>query len=574
MVNITKKILVMASAAMAFAGLASAQAVCALPAPVVKIIRAEGTSELLSQLVIECKNSLTAATVATTGSVNLSLPGATITSKVLDASAGKTEVVAVVSAGLGAGVQVFGSVTAGNIVFNGLQFPVLADGHVTPTTFTITVSNIRVSGGLAAGVGSIPVISVNGYIVSANATSVPLTLLTGGQYAYIQNGLAAPTSLPAYATAAGAGYGFTAGAVGTLTGTQTLGQKNNFSTCNSYYPAKDAYNLVDSATAVPVLSGSSLAFVVRVSANFTGAFKAKGATVGSGEQSDVLVTSGLNTNAVANGTRFQISFPTQPAGVSIYVPTSIITSNAVGNTIQLTSSAAGTAFAAATPSTSSDVWNGVSATVGTTSIPAGSNALALVSGTAVFEVITADGTTPVFDIPVFIVAKANTVAVGSTLSATVGFSPNGSTAIPNFTAGTATVGGGTFSACSTSLLFPFVSNQLGFDVGIVIANTSSDPTNLLKLNQSGNCSLNFYGAGAPATAASTGAVAAGQVYAALLSGVAPGFQGYMVAKCDFQFAHGYAYINYGLGTSAGVTSGYLAQVLPTSRANGNESLGN
>ena len=546
MVNITKKILVMASAAVAFAGLASAQATCALGTPTVKIIRAEGTSELLAPLVITCTNSTLVATTATTGSVNVSLPGATITSKVLDASAGKTEVVAVV----GSGAQVFGTVTAGNVNFNGLALPITAPAG----TFTITISNIRVNGGLVAAAGSIPVINVSGYIVSANAASVPLTLFAGGQYAYIQNGLAALKYYDAY----------TGNSVGSyFAGVQSgnASKTKSFTTCSTVSPVTDAVDLI---TAAATVAGASNAFTVRVGANFTGAFKSA-----ANEASDLAVTSGLNSNAVANGTRFQISFPTLPAGVSVYVPTSVITSTATGSTIQLSSTAAGTAHAATTPSTSSDVWNG--ATTGTIK---GGNTLALVSGTAVFEVLTdADGT-PTFDIPVFVVAKANTVAPGSSISATVGFSPNGSTAIPNFTAGTATVGGASFSACSTSLLFPFVSNQLGFDVGIVIANTSSDPTNLLKLNQTGTCSLNFYGAGAPATAASTGSVAAGQVYAALLSGVAPGFQGYMVAKCDFQFAHGYAYINYGLGTSAGVTSGYLAQVLPATRAIGNESLGN
>ena len=550
MVNITKKVLVMASAAMAFAGLASAQATCALGTPTVKIIRAEGTSELLAPLVITCTNSTGVATTATTGSVNVSLPGATITSKVLDATAGKTEVVAVV----GAGSQVFGTVTAGNINFTNLALPVTAPAG----TFTITISNIRVNGGLVAAAGSIPVINVSGYIVSANAASVPLTLFAGGQYAYIQNGLAASSYYNGY-TGAAAGSYFAGAKSGDTSKTKS------FTTCTLVSPVNDAVDLINAAA---VAAGASNAFTVRVGANFTGAFKSA-----ANEASSLAVTSGLNNNTVANGTRFQISFPTLPAGVSVYVPTSIITSTATGSTIQLSSTAAGTTHAATTPSTSSDVWNGKTA-VGEVK---GGNTLALVSGAAVFEVLTDGDGTPTFDIPVFVVAKANTVAPGSTLSATVGFSPNGSTAIPNFTAGTATVGGSTFSACSTSLLFPFVSNQLGFDVGVVIANTSSDPTNLLKLNQSGSCSLNFYGTGAPATAASTGTVAAGQVYAALLSGVAPGFQGYMVAKCDFQYAHGFAYINYGLGTSAGVTTGYLANVIGTGTrtfTNSNETLGN
>ena len=551
MLKITQTILVMASAAMAFAGLASAQATCALDTPTVKIIRAEGTSELLAPLVITC-TPVNNGALATTASVNVSLPGATITSKVLDASAGKTEVVAVVSTT--PGTQVFGTVTADNINFNGLAIPAIS----STTAYTITISNIRVNGGLVAAAGSIPVIDVSGYIVSANAANVPLTLFDGGQYAYILNGLAAPAFYKAYTTGA-VGGAFTAFSKGVAT-VESTNSKNSFTTCVTASPASETVNLDAAATA----AGSSLAFVVRVGSNFTGAFRRA-----AHEASSLAVTSGLNTNTVRNGTRLQISFPTLPAGVSIYVPTTEILSTATfTSSIQLSTTAAGTAHAAATPSADSNVWNGATK---------GSSALALVSGTAVFEVLTDVDGNPTFDIPVFVVAKANTVAPGSTLSATVGFSPNGSTAIPNFTAGRATVGGSTFSACSTSLLFPFVTNLPGFDVGIVIANTSSDPTNLLKLNQTGTCSLNFYGAGAPATAASTGAVAAGQIYAGLLSEVAPGFRGYMVAKCDFQYAHGYAYLSYGLGTSAAMASGYLANVIGTGTrtfTNGNETLGN
>jgi RHS repeat-associated protein len=50
------------------------------------------------------------------------------------------------------------------------------------------------------------------------------------------------------------------------------------------------------------------------------------------------------------------------------------------------------------------------------------------------------------------------------------------------------------SSSVTSPLFPFLTNQLGFDTGISIANTSTDPFGTT--TQSGTCSLNFYGAGA------------------------------------------------------------------------------
>ncbi len=43
-----------------------------------------------------------------------------------------------------------------------------------------------------------------------------------------------------------------------------------------------------------------------------------------------------------------------------------------------------------------------------------------------------------------------------------------------------------------------------------------------------------------------------------------GFQGYVIAKCDFQFAHGFSFIvgKYNVGTQFDVAHGYLALVIP------------
>lgn len=89
----------------------------------------------------------------------------------------------------------------------------------------------------------------------------------------------------------------------------------------------------------------------------------------------------------------------------------------------------------------------------------------------------------------------------------------------------------------TELLFPFVSNQLGFDTSITVANTSSDPYGTTPL--AGTCVINFYGSGAPSPAqTTTSTILPGQVYAATLSTLAPGFQGYMTATCNFPLARG------------------------------------
>ena len=75
--------------------------------------------------------------------------------------------------------------------------------------------------------------------------------------------------------------------------------------------------------------------------------------------------------------------------------------------------------------------------------------------------------------------------------------------------------GSTFNQCATSLLFPFMTNQLGFDTGIAIANTSTDPYGSNAATpQSGTCTLNFYGSGAPSPSnVVTATIPSGTVYA-------------------------------------------------------------
>jgi hypothetical protein len=127
--------------------------------------------------------------------------------------------------------------------------------------------------------------------------------------------------------------------------------------------------------------------------------------------------------------------------------------------------------------------------------------------------------------------------------------------------------------CVTNLLFPFVTNQAGFDTGIAISNTSRDPfSGNAGRVQAGTCTMNYYGAttGGPAPSAQTtnADVAAGSTLAFVLSsggglGVTgtPNFQGYIIAQCRFQFAHGFAFITDGPIGQARVAEGYIALVM-------------
>jgi hypothetical protein len=113
--------------------------------------------------------------------------------------------------------------------------------------------------------------------------------------------------------------------------------------------------------------------------------------------------------------------------------------------------------------------------------------------------------------------------------------------------------------CQTTLLYPFVTGASGFDTGIAVANTSMDPFGTV--NQTGSCKLYAYGVSVAAAGntASQPVVAgcdaisnplpgtncfpivpAGQVGTVLASATLPSFQGYVIAVCNFQYAHGYA----------------------------------
>ena len=121
--------------------------------------------------------------------------------------------------------------------------------------------------------------------------------------------------------------------------------------------------------------------------------------------------------------------------------------------------------------------------------------------------------------------------------------------------------------CATNLLFPFVSNQAGFDTGMVIANTSKDPWD--HDVEAGTCEINYYGdtnGGAAPPKQTSATIPAGDYLAWTLSGggkfgvtATPGFQGYIIARCKFRWAHGFAFIS-DVGAQR-LSHGYLALVM-------------
>jgi len=113
--------------------------------------------------------------------------------------------------------------------------------------------------------------------------------------------------------------------------------------------------------------------------------------------------------------------------------------------------------------------------------------------------------------------------------------------------------------CQTTILFPFVTNQAGFETGLAISNTSKDPFNTT--NTSGTCAMSFYGANQPSSAVTSSSVTSGTTFANTVTGMGlVNFQGYMIAVCNFQFAHGFAFVQGGTGTSQ-MAMGYLPLVM-------------
>ena len=152
--------------------------------------------------------------------------------------------------------------------------------------------------------------------------------------------------------------------------------------------------------------------------------------------------------------------------------------------------------------------------------------------------------------------------------------------VPRFCSTSAPKNFFTINACTCDLLFPFVTNQAGFDTGIALANTSLDPFGTTP--QQGPVTLNYYGSttggGAAPPAFKTQTVPAGQELIFTLSNggnfgvpATPGFQGYIIAVAQFQFCHAFAFIS-DVGAQR-LAEGYVAIQLDVPTLNRTGQLG-
>jgi hypothetical protein len=464
-----------------------------------------------------------------------------------------------------------GIVSGNQVQFIGV--PVDAPGTVNHRVFRIT--NIRANAsGISAGPSGTPG-TIQALISASGSTSVPInnpTQVVG----YVQSGLT-----------------FTLRSRSDISSTPNTTTNLQFPQCNSL-----------SRTST---SGTN-AFIAQFTENFPTAFKlrANGVTTYGGAPAQQSVPgviynteSGLyNTSGFASTTQVAAAAPTAgtlptnvgladtatrlklvisniPAGISVYASNGLLTASgtlAAGTSAVLLTGENGPVAAATATNTDFPCGSAMcSGSLSATQLPISNN-----SATAVYEVTGANPLSPdSYNVGVWFSftgnASQNSPAPGSAVavggfaptpsglgvSNTVAATASSSLNIPRFIEGTQSRTILQIYVCRTNLLFPFVTNQAGFDTGLAIANTSTDPFGTTA--QNGSCTLFSYGANAPASIP-TGSIASGTVYVNLASTAMPNFQGYVIAQCAFQFAHGFAFVSdFG---ARNLAMGYLALIIP------------
>ena len=313
-------------------------------------------------------------------------------------------------------------------------------------------------------------------------------------------------------------------------------------------------------------------------------------TIYNSESGFITGLSGLtNGGAVAGladyGTRLKAVFNNIPAGVRIFVsvtnlaanvtsantaaPTPFTNTNSYAILINGEASPDANGFPPALSPTTGV--NGTPATTGLYEIPQTNG-----SATAVWEIMnTNPSTNETFNFGVWTQFSpnpaANTPPPGTAtvnasfaptppvpFSVSAGSSASASLTIPRFADTSTARNLLVINICQTLLLFPFVTNAQGFDTGLAIANTSTDPIGTAA--QSGTCTLTWYdGTGKTPPYTTPNVASGGPVWADLASVRAPGFTGYMFALCNFQFAHGFAFIS-DIG-ARNLAMGYLPLVI-------------
>jgi hypothetical protein len=511
--------------------------------------------------------------------------------------AGATQNFAVMSL-TGAGAPVAGAANVYQGIVNGNQVlftgvPVLPPGSTAARTFRIT--NVRMNATAAtAGAQTASLAITNS---SGNTSN------TAGLF-----GSAASSTIPNMGTVA-AGL--------SATGTKWTAATPGLTNC--------ALLTAGYAGTISFAEGFGSAFKTR-QVGAAGTFSAQDGTAGnltqkvpgpSQSESGFQMTSALQgtiagTAGLADfGTRLKAVFTNIPSGARVFVSFSNVegaTATNVGSQNSQVLAAGGAAIGSSATTSFAELISGaetVGDTTGATPVPLATPSTGATgaipgsyqyvpltvsstgSATAIWEVLnTNSSANETLTFTVFV----SQAAQGTTGNATVNlsFAPTASTAttIPSF-ADTSGSGASSLSigGCTTVLLFPYVTSAAGFETGIAVSNTTTDGIGTTA--QTGACSLFVYGLNASTGQAPTSngpfsptdvtnhpfaasGVPSGQTAQWLLSASAPGFTGYAIATCNFQFAHGFAFV---FSPQLSAAMGYLPLVLPspTGRTAGNTS---
>jgi hypothetical protein len=460
---------------------------------------------------------------------------------------------------LNSGPNVFQGLVSGNTIqFFGV--PILAPVTAGQSR-TIRITNARVnatalSGGAAAG--ATPVIAS---ISISGATSLLISNATP-TVVFVQSGLAASASSQTQLNQCN---------TQTRTSVNTLTFQENFPTAFKTRVVPQT-NVSYAGQGVPGANGLA-------NQNVPGA-------IYNSESNFVYGTPSGIAGLADYGTRLRAVFNNVPAGIRLFVSTVNVNNNAspvvapavVGGTVltppyaqmvnsETVSDGAAAGFFPAVASTDFGP-NGGNVPVAEINVVNG-------SATAVWEVVqTNPNTNEAVKFAVYATYSSN-VAQNSPPPGTATVNLSYAPAPPTFTASSAAAASSTLTIprfiadssaarnlftiniCRTILLYPFVTNQAGFDTGLAIANTTTDPFGTGA--QAGSCNLNWYQGTTNPAPTNTGTVASGTVYTTLASTAVPGFQGYMIAVCNFQFAHGFAFVS-DVG-ARNLAMGYLAVVI-------------
>jgi len=570
MSNFRTRILGLAAIATAFAGVSYGQALTCtdsvanannangVPTPagstqpqVNAALRVESQTDQLSLLQFAC-TGVSATSIPTTATVTI-YTNLTITSKAISGlAAGANSEATLVQSGVvsSAGNVTLGAVgtaTQGMVAGMSVTFAniIIPTSPAPGTTTYFQVTNIRVNSSSAA---TIPFQTTESGLISyTTSTTSGTTTAFASVPATNSSGLVVPSLAPPTITSVDPTSPYPV----------CVGNKTNTSFVLNINTAK--------------VSG---AFLLGTTAGPTGQ-----PPVGEGGQ---YIPAGGGTTGIgaASADIISVTLANLPLGGTVYVPASVSDVSGTNGETLTTTGTAGTGTLA------TYIGFAVSST-GTVTIPYTVTAFTGLGAPA----------QSAFLVNVVVAFAANSTMTPSTVTATYNFSPQGATltapatAVPTFSSATPTaVSGVSIVLCQTTLLFPFVTNQLGFDTGIVLSNTSTD--NLAGNNplatppvvgksaasaQPGFCYLNFYGAGAPNpntnVPAPGGSQASGTTNAFQLSSLAPGFQGYVISVCTYLYGHGYAFIEYNLTQGNGVAEGYLPLVI-TDRGTTSETLTN